>query len=832
MPHADFVHLRVHSAYSLLEGAIKVKELVTLCAGNAMPAVAISDTANLFGQLEFALAASGAGVQPIPAVILPVERPDADPAPQRAGRPARPDRLLLIAQDRTGWENLMALVSEAYLETEAGDEAHVGWDAFENRTAGVICLTGGPEGPVGRLLAEGQGEAAGRVLSTLERLFPGRLYVELMRHGLEVEDRIEPKLIDLAYARDLPLVATNDCFFADGSMYEAHDALLCIAEGSYVIQDDRRRVTPEHRFKTAAEMRALFDDLPEACDNTLTIARRCAFMVEKHPPILPAFDTAGGRSEVEELRAQAAEGLERRLETHVHAPGIAEAERERLAAPYRERLDYELSVIEKMGFPGYFLIVSDFIKWAKAQGIPVGPGRGSGAGSVVAWALTITDLDPMRFGLLFERFLNPERVSMPDFDVDFCQDRRDEVIEYVRDKYGHDKVAQIITFGTLQARAALRDVGRVLQLPYPEVDRICKLVPNNPANPVTLQQALDIEPQLREARKSDARIGRMIDIALKIEGLYRHASTHAAGVVIGDRPLAELVPLYRDPRSPMPVTQFNMKYVEQAGPGEVRLPRSKTLTVAVPGAAFDLIRRPEGGAGAGRRSPGDDPARRPGDLREMLVLGRGPPGLFQLGNTPGMRGWLRQLKPNRFRVGTIIALVAPLPPGAMDNIPEPISRVKNGQPEAGLPFTRRCSPILEETFRDHDFYQEQLMQVAQEWRGYTLGAADLRMRRAMGKRSRRRWRPRTKGSSLEGAVGPRRGRRTKASRIFDQVREVRRLRLKQGAMRPPMPLVAYQDRVPEGELCRSVVLPRRRSDPRPRLHRQSSTTFKQETRPP
>ena len=308
MPHADFVHLRVHSAYSLLEGAIKVKELVTLCAGNAMPAVAISDTANLFGQLEFALAASGAGVQPIPAVILPVERPDADPAPQRAGRPARPDRLLLIAQDRTGWENLMALVSEAYLETEAGDEAHVGWDAFENRTAGVICLTGGPEGPVGRLLAEGQGEAAGRVLSTLERLFPGRLYVELMRHGLEVEDRIEPKLIDLAYARDLPLVATNDCFFADGSMYEAHDALLCIAEGSYVIQDDRRRVTPEHRFKTAAEMRALFDDLPEACDNTLTIARRCAFMVEKHPPILPAFDTAGGRSEVEELRAQAAEG--------------------------------------------------------------------------------------------------------------------------------------------------------------------------------------------------------------------------------------------------------------------------------------------------------------------------------------------------------------------------------------------------------------------------------------------------------------------------------------------------------------------------------------------
>ncbi|NBB83646.1 MAG: DNA polymerase III subunit alpha [Alphaproteobacteria bacterium] len=757
MAHADFVHLRVHSAYSLLEGAIRIEELVGLCSKAAMPAVAISDSANLFGQLEFAMAAGEAGVQPIPAMILPVERPDADPvAAARGGAKPRPDRLLLIAQDRTGYENLMALISDAYLETEAGDDAHVGWAAFEGRTEGVICLTGGPEGPVGRLLADGQAELAGRVLSTLERLFPGRLYVELMRHGLAVEDRIEPALIDLAYDRDLPLVATNDCYFPTADMYEAHDALLCIADGTYVIQDDRRRVTPEHRFKSAAEMRALFEDLPEAVDNTLTIARRCSYLVDKHPPILPAFATAGGRSEVEELRAQAHDGLERRLETHVYGAEMDAAERERRAGPYRERLDYELSVIEKMGFPGYFLIVSDFIKWAKGQGIPVGPGRGSGAGSVVAWALTITDLDPMRFGLLFERFLNPERVSMPDFDVDFCQDRRDEVIEYVRDKYGHDKVAQIITFGTLQARAALRDVGRVLQLPYPEVDRICKLVPNNPAKPTTLQQAIDGEPQLRDARRADARVGRMIDIALKIEGLYRHASTHAAGVVIGDRPLAELVPLYRDPRSPMPVTQFNMKFVEKAGLVKFDFLGLKTLTVLA--RAVELIRRPkDGGAGTPidlETIPLDDPA-----TYEMLSAGV-TTGVFQL-ESSGMRDVLRQLKPNRFE--DIIALVALYRPGPMDNIPTYIA-VKNGQQKPDYLYPS-LQPILEETFGIM-IYQEQVMQVAQELAGYTLGAADL-LRRAMGKKIKAEMEAQKK-VFVEGAVG--RGvDQAQASRIFDQV---------------------------------------------------------------
>ncbi|MEQ8967186.1 MAG: DNA polymerase III subunit alpha [Azospirillaceae bacterium] len=763
MAHADFVHLRVHSAYSLLEGAIKVKELVKRCAAEAMPAVAVTDTGNLFGALEFAMAASGAGVQPIPGTLFGLSRPEAAEPGARAGnghgRPAAPDRLVLLAQSETGYENLLVLLSRAYLETEAGEEAHVDWPALEGRTDGLICLTGGPDGPVGRLLAENRREAAERCLDELARLFPDRLYVELQRHDLEVENRIEPALVEMADTRGLPLVATNDCFFLDESLHEAHDALLCIAEGAYVVQEDRRRVTPEHRFKSAAEMRALFADLPDACDNTVAIARRCGYMPEKRKPILPAYDTAAGRSEAEELRAQARAGLDRRLESHVYIADQDDAARDAAATPYRERLERELDIIESMGFPGYFLIVADFIQWAKGQDIPVGPGRGSGAGSVVAWALTITDLDPLRFGLLFERFLNPERVSMPDFDIDFCQDRRDEVIGYVRERYGRDKVAQIITFGTLQARAALRDVGRVLQIPYPEVDRTCKLVPNNPANPVTLQEAIDMEPQLREARK-DERLGRMIGIALELEGLYRHASTHAAGVVIGDRPLDRLVPLYRDPRSEMPVTQFNMKYVEQAGLVKFDFLGLKTLTVLA--RAVEQIRHPKDGPKDGRAGEEIDLSTLPlDDAATYAMLSEGTTtGVFQL-ESSGMRDVLRQLKPNRFE--DIIALVALYRPGPMDNIPKYIA-VKNGEQQPDY-LHPKLEGILTETFGIM-IYQEQVMQVAQELAGYSLGAADL-LRRAMGKKIRAEMEAQKK-SFVEGAV-ERGVPESQASMIFDQV---------------------------------------------------------------
>jgi DNA polymerase III subunit alpha len=704
VPHADFVHLRVHSAYSLSEGAIKLKKLVELCKKQGMPAVAITDTGNMFGALEFASAAADAGVQPIIGTQIGLSRP----APRGGQRPL-PEPIVLLAQNQDGYRNLMKLVSKAWLEPAPGELPQVSLTTLAQHTDGVICLTGGAHGPIGKRILEGQPQAAAETLAMLAGAFPGRCYVELQRHDLEDERRTEPGLVELAYAQDLPLVATNECFFADDGMYEAHDALLCIAEGRYVMEEERRRVTPDHRFKSAAEMRALFADLPEAADNTLVIARRCSFLLKPIKPLLPVFDKT---DEAKALRELAAAGLKRRL-VAAHIEG-EEAEK-----PYWDRLDFELGVIEKMKFPGYFLIVADFIQWTKSQNIPVGPGRGSGAGSVVAWALTITDLDPLRFGLLFERFLNPERVSMPDFDIDFCQDRRDEVIQYVRQRYGEDRVAQIITFGKLQARAVLRDVGRVLQMPFGQVDKICKLVPNNPANPVTLEQAIAGEPMLQGLRDTDESVAKLINLALKLEGLYRHASTHAAGVVIGDRPLDELVPLYKDPKSDMLVTQFNMKWVEQAGLVKFDFLGLTTLTVLEK--AVELIERGGGPRLDLTNLPLDD-------AKSYQLLARAETtGVFQL-ESSGMRDVLRRMKPDRFE--DIIALVALYRPGPMDNIPRYIA-VKNGeeQPDYLHPI---LEPILKETFGIM-IYQEQVMQIAQVLSGYSLGEADL-LRRAMGKK--------------------------------------------------------------------------------------------------
>ncbi len=754
MAHADFVHLRVHSAYSLSEGAIKIKELIALCRDRRMPAVAVTDTGNMFGALEFCVAAAAGGVQPIVGTLMPIARADTatGAGAGRNGASTGPDHIVLLAQDEAGYQNLMALLSRAYLDSGDLDAPQIALEDLAGRSDGLIALTGGPGGPVGRLLAEGRAPAAEERLQALMALFPGQLYVELMRHGLDVEDRIEPALIDLADRHDLPLVATNDAFFSTEDMFVAHDALLCIAGGTYVAEQDRRHLTPNHRFKSAEEMRALFADLPEAIDNTLVIARRCHVMAQSRAPILPAYPTVEGRSEAEELRAQAEEGLARRLESQLYKEEMDDAAREAAALPYRERLDYELGVIESMGFPGYFLIVAEFIRWAKEHDIPVGPGRGSGAGSVAAWSLTVTDLDPLRFGLLFERFLNPERVSMPDFDIDFCQDRRDEVIQHVADKYGHDRVAQIITFGKLQARAVLRDVGRVLQMPYGQIDRISKLVPNNPANPVTLQQAIDGEPQLQEMRRSDENVANLIDNALKLEGLYRHASTHAAGVVIGDRPLEQLVPLYRDPRSEMPVTQFNMKYVEQAGLVKFDFLGLKTLTVLT--RTLELIQSSMGETVSLEGIPLDDAA-----SFEMMARGD-TVGVFQLEGA-GMRDVLRRMKADRFE--DIIALVALYRPGPMDNIPKYV-KVKLGEEKPDY-LHPSLQPILEETFGIM-IYQEQVMQVAQVLAGYSLGGADL-LRRAMGKKIQSEMDAQKK-TFVDGAVA--RGvKKPQASMIFDQV---------------------------------------------------------------
>src|SRR5579871_2906394 len=529
---ASFIHLRVKSAYSLLEGAIRPKELADLAYDRAMPAVAVADVNNLFGAYEISETLAKRGVQPITGALLSVETDAKRDA--TAGFRRKPPLLPLLVQKEQGYANLSRLLSAAYLEVDQGDWPHVSLSALAAHGDGLVALTGGPGGPLNRLLLEGQAEAARSLLEILAGHFPGRLYVELQRHGLADERAVEGTLVDLAYALGLPLVATNDVHFAAEDSFTAHDALLCIADSTFVGQQDRRRLTKEHRFKSAAEMSALFADVPEALASTIEIARRCAFRPLRREPILPKFIPESGRSPADELRALAREGLSRRLKS------VVPAAEEQI---YLERLEYELDVITGMDFPGYFLIVSDFMKWTRSQGIPVGV-RGSGATSLVAWSLEITNLDPIRFGLLFERFLNPERVSMPDFDIDFCQERRDEVVRYVREKYGREKVAHIIALGSLQARAAVRDVGRVLQMPLGLVDRIAKLIPNPPGKPVALADAIAGEPRLQAYAEQEPMAGQLFSIVGKIEGLYRHASTHPAGVVIGDRPLDEIVPLY------------------------------------------------------------------------------------------------------------------------------------------------------------------------------------------------------------------------------------------------------------------------------------------------
>jgi DNA polymerase III subunit alpha len=733
MPHAAFVHLRTHSAYSLSEGAIRPDRIAALAKADAMPAAAITDTGNLFGALEFSQYATGKGIQPIIGCQVALARADNARLP--------PDPIVLLAQDATGLANLQRLSSVGFLDTDPTLKPQLPFQTIADNAAGLLLLTGGTTGPIARLLSEGQKPEAERLLDALAEAFPDRTIQELHRHSLPVEAAIEPGLIGLADARGLPLVATNDCYFATPDMHEAHDALLCIAEGRTLSEAERRRVTPEHWFKPSADMRALFADLPEACDNTLALARRCAIMAETRKPLLPVCPKVRpGQSEEETVRAMALEGLVLRMD----AAGADAATRD----IYHKRLTYELDVIAGMGFSGYFLIVADFIQWSKAQGIPVGPGRGSGAGSVAAWALTITDLDPLRFDLLFERFLNPERVSMPDFDIDFCQEGRDRVIDYVRNEYGGDRVAQIITFGKLQARAAVRDVGRVLGLPFGQVNKVAELIPNNPAKPVTLQQAIDGEPRLQTMRQEDEAVSRLMEIALRIEGLYRHASTHAAGVVIGDRPLVELVPLYRDPKSDFLVTQYSMKHVEQAGLVKFDFLGLTTLTI---------LRRAENFL-KGLGTPVDLDRLPLDDTKTYEMLQKGDAGgVFQL-EGQGMRDCLRQMKPDRFE--DLIAAVALYRPGPMANIPD-YCRRKHGEkwaaPHAEL------HEILAETYGIM-VYQEQVMQIAQKMAGYSLGGADL-LRRAMGKKIASEMEAQreifTKGS-IERGIDP-----AKATEVFD-----------------------------------------------------------------
>ncbi|WP_284162818.1 DNA polymerase III subunit alpha [Frigidibacter sp. SD6-1] len=757
MSSPRFIHLRTHTEYSLLEGAVPVKKLIGLCEKAGMPAVAVTDTNNLFAALEFSVTAKGAGLQPIVGCQISLGY---DPA-QPGERPRAPAPIVLLVQSEAGYMNLMKLNSCLYLDA-GGELPQVTLDELAAHADGLICLTGGPDGPVGRFLQAGQGPKAEALMKRLAAIYPDRLYVELQRHPGEGGQRPEAErltergFIEMAYAMNLPLVATNDVYFPKPDMYEAHDALICIAEGAYVDQQDaRRRLTPQHYFKSEAEMAALFADLPEALENTVEIARRCAFAAKKRNPILPRF----ADDEVEELRRQAWDGLKARLAVIPHSATVEE---------YEDRLKFELGIIEQMGFPGYFLIVADFIKWAKDHHIPVGPGRGSGAGSLVAYALTITDLDPLRYSLLFERFLNPERVSMPDFDIDFCMDRREEVIQYVQGKYGRDRVGQIITFGALLSKAAVRDVGRVLQMPYGQVDRLSKLIPVEGVKPVSIEKALADEPRLREAARAEEVVKRLLDYGQKIEGLLRNASTHAAGVVIGDRPLDELVPLYQDPRSDMPATQFNMKWVEAAGLVKFDFLGLKTLTVIQN--AVDLIRQsgrhlhiapdgrqlyapPESAVDEINAIPLDDKA-----SYDLYSAAR-TVAVFQVEST-GMMDALRRMKPTC--IEDIVALVALYRPGPMENIPT-YCEVKNGLRDLES-IHPTIDHILEET-QGIIVYQEQVMEIAKVMAGYSLGGADL-LRRAMGKKIKEEM-DKERPKFIEGAKKTHDVPAKKAGEVFD-----------------------------------------------------------------
>ncbi len=750
MAYAPFVPLRVFSSYTMLDGAIEPDAFAKLAKDRAAPAIAICDRNGLYGSVAFSAACRANGIQPIIGTLLAVSR---DPATE--GQDPQIDWLALYAKDEAGWDNLCHLVSRAHLDRPLEFDPHVPLADLEGHTDGLIALTAASDGALARMFADGKADAAQSYCDRLQALFADRLYVEIARTGNRIEAMSEEALIELALARRIPMVATNPAHYADPHFYPAHDAMLCIANSTHIDAADRPRSSQTAFVKSAPMMDELFVDVPEALSNTLVIAQRCAFAPPERKPILPSL--AGDLEGEERMLAEDARaGLAQRL-----APYDDLTDQERKV--YEERLEFEIDIIKGMGFPGYFLIVADFIKWAKENGIPVGPGRGSGAGSLVAWALTITDLDPIKLGLLFERFLNPERVSMPDFDIDFCETRRGEVIRYVQQKYGHDHVAQIITFGKMKARAVLRDCGRILQMGYGRVDSLCKMVPNHPTDPWTLDQALHGKseknghrsPPVAEFRREydrDPEVKRLVDLSLQLEGLPRNSSTHAAGVVIGDRPLSQLVPLYRDPRSDMPVTQFDMKHVEDSGLVKFDFLGLKTLSVLRK--AVDLLET-RGIAVDLDALAWDDP-----QVYELLQRGD-TVGVFQL-ESEGMRRTLAAVKPTAF--GDIIALVSLYRPGPMDNIPL-FGRRKNGAEAIEYPHPK-LEGILSETYGIF-VYQEQVMQAAQILAGYSLGDADL-LRRAMGKKKQSEM-DKQRARFVEGCKQVSQIDKDKANELFDLI---------------------------------------------------------------
>lgn len=698
-----YIPLRIHSPHSIAEGAARPGQLAEFAHKHGIPAIGVADTKSLGGAFAQKDALKKAGVQPLHGVILPITHPGIEDQEETS-------QLVLYAANQKGYEQICALLSQALLGTGTIDIKSF---LDHKETGEYLVLTGGHKGPVDKAIQAGNLEKAEQRLKSLKHLFGKRLWVELQRQSTMDRARTQT-LAELANKLSLQTLATQESWYVDPTFKEAHDALLCIANSMTLDHENRVKTDIAGHIMPYEEFQALFDDVPEAVQATINFAQTCTWYIEETDPVLPAFPGLT-MSEKDSLRQQAKEGLERRLSILEFTDGKTAHGYTR--KDYEDRLDYELSVIENMGFPGYFLIVSDFIKWSKKNDIPVGPGRGSGAGSIVAWSLLITDLDPLRYGLFFERFLNPERVSMPDFDIDFCQERRDEVINYVREHYGSDRVAQIGTLGKLQARAVVRACGRVLQIPYPIVDKYVKLIPNNPAHPVSLKDAITVDPLLTKIAESDDTIKQMFHIGVKLEGLYAHASTHAAGVVIGNKPVGEIVPVYKDDHG-ITVTGYDMKGVEKAGLVKFDFLGLKTLDIIK--GALEMAK--EQGFDIDFETLGTEDE----DTYKMLRRGESF-GVFQL-ESSGMRKAMLQIQPTC--IEDIIALVALYRPGPMENIPH-YAEVK-----AGIHQPEYLHPLMEETLNEtHGIivYQEQVMKLAQDMAGYSLGGADL-LRRAMGKK--------------------------------------------------------------------------------------------------
>lgn len=711
-----FIHLRVHSDFSMCDGLNKVKPIIAKAQELQIPAIALTDQTNLCGLVKYYHACHGAGIKPIIGCDFWVKCPELE---------TELSRLVVIASNNTGYKNLTELISKAYLRGHVQGKAVIDRDWLIEYAEGLILLSGAKDGDVGKALLKGNTTMVDTMVDFYQQYFPNNYFLELIRTGREDEENYLHLAVELALSRGLPVVATNEVVFLTEDLFDAHEIRVCIHDG-YTLDDKRRpkRFSPQQYLRSEQEMLELFSDIPEALENTVEIAKRCNVTVRLGEYFLPDFPTEGMKIE-DFLVKVSEEGLQERLEFlfDKDSPDFAE-----IRKPYDERLKIELDVINNMGFPGYFLIVMEFIQWSKDNNIPVGPGRGSGAGSLVAYALKITDLDPLEFDLLFERFLNPERISMPDFDVDFCMDRRDEVIDHTAELYGRDAVSQIITFGTMAAKAVIRDVGRVLGHPYGFVDRISKLIPGDPG--MTLAKAFDVEPKLPEIYHQDSEVKDLIDMCRILEGTTRNAGKHAGGVVISPTTITDFAPLYCDDEGKNPVTQFDKNDVEDAGLVKFDFLGLRTLTIlqwAIEMADEKLLK-------AGKEPidiaaiPLDDTA------SFKVLLASQTTAVFQL-ESSGMKALIEKLKPDCFE--DIIALVALFRPGPLDSgmVDNFIER-KHGREEVSYPDAtwqhESLKPILEPTY-GIILYQEQVMQIAQVLAGYTLGGADM-LRRAMGKK--------------------------------------------------------------------------------------------------